>query len=525
MDAQLIEKLIESNLALADALQKQASAALRSKHSGDMITMPPPNLSTPQGVMNYRPLYDIQGPFGGFFQDGSLRNALLNLVVAPKMGLAEMLPLYPNNVLDDKFGFLVRASVQPSTTHTESTDPCGPAIPLVSDYDFMKMGLPYGKLMHSINTIDVKNLILKAQWRQYDDFYIIGDHRGQSGRIGPSTFLDAAGNLNADLIRAAALRRKMADLGAYFQNWLLNKVWVGDPANTPTGTQIVEFYGVYRLVNGDYSTAGLPIITTHRPGSPVDETRMKKALSSIVWNANNKVVGDGTWSLWRRLLDVEELLFQRAANTGVDPVEWKIFMISPMWSEITKHIACEMAADGCTIPNGAGIDKVLNLNDGGLALYNITAREQLLNSRSLTLNGRTYEVVLDDTMPYEIVRDDQGNFLGYKGSIFFLPFRAAGQDVLYWEYVDYSQIGPALADAPGYNEAMLQGWSDDGRYYHTITTLRNCIELQTEFQMRLILKTPHLAARLDNIQVRRTYEIPMYFDGSGGATGWLVPPS
>ena len=545
MDPKLIEQLLAQNAQLIQMLGNVVAGkaaespkyypgltpvpvrAPRAKHTGslDMIEMPPVDLSTAAGVTEYRPLYDVEGTFGGFFQDGSLDRALLNLLVYPINGLAAMLPLNANNITNDQHGFLVRATVAPDSNFEESTDPCGPAIPLTSDYDVMRWAIPCVKLAHSIKTLDVKNLILRAQQRQYDDFYIVGQWRGVTDKLGPSMFNDAAGNFNVDLVRAAAIRRKMADLGNYFQTWLLHKVWTGDPANTPAGTQIIEPYGIYKFVNGDYSTAVLPTITTtHRVGGPMAEADMKKALSSLVWDAQDKVVGDGTWSLWRQLLDMEEILYQRAAGTGMLPVNWKIFMVTPLWSEIVKHIACEMAADGCTIPNGAGIDKVLNLNDGGMTLFNIQAREQLLNSKALTLNGRTYEVILDDTMPYELVKDDQEAFLGYKGDIFFLPFQVGGgNQVLFWEYLDYSQIGSELSLLPDMTGGM--GWSDGGRYYHTITTLRNCIEIQTEFQMRLIFRTPHLAARLDNIVVHRQYQLPMYFNGSGGADTWLVPPT
>lgn len=539
MDPKLLQQLIESNVMLAQAIagqQKVAQAQARgpgylpmpmsaTKHSSDMINMPPTDLSTPAGVTEHRPLYDIEGTFGGFFQDGSLHQALLNLVVFPINGLGNELPVRPNNILDDKHGFLVRARVDDDTNYSESDDPCGPATPLVSDYDFMKWSLPYGKLARSISTIDVKNLILKAQMRQYDDFYVFGQWRGVPGTMGPSLFTAANGEMNTGLIRAAALRRKMADLGQYFQKWVLGKVWTGDPANTAGQHQTIEPYGLYRLINGEYSSSGLPITTTHRQGGPVDEDRMKNALSSLVWDAQSKVVGDGTWSLWRQLLDMEEIIYQRAASTGMLPVTWKIYMITPLWDEIVKHLACEMVADGCTIPGG-GIDKVLNYNDGGLALFNLQARQQLQNSMALTLNGRTYPVVLDDTMPYEKTVDGEGRFTGYKGDIFFIPFSVAGgEQVLFWEYIDYSQIAPAIAALPDVSSNMAQGWSDSGRYYHTVTSLRNCVELQTEMQLRLIFRTPHLAARIDNVVVQRQYQLPMYWDGAGDSEGWLIPPA
>lgn len=510
---------------LARALAAQTGGGgVQQKHTGssDFNTMPPPDVSTAAGVFEYRPLYDTQGPFGGFFQDVTLQTAFMNLLVAPQDGLAAHIPVRANNTVDDKWGFLVRYDVQPDGNYSEG-EVCDPAIPLTSDYDFMKMGMPYGRIAHGIKTLDMTNLLLRYNRRQFDDFYVFGQFRGVPAVPNMQMFMTEAGTVNTDLIVASAIRRKYADLGTYFQRQILKWAWVGDPAATPGGKQIIQPYGMYRLINGDYANCGLPITTTAHIAS-ADATRLKRALSSIVVDIDGHVVGDGTWSLWRWLIDVEELLYNRAANTGLTPVQWRIYMPSMIWSEIVKHIACEMAADGCTIPNGSGIDKVLNYNDGGLALFNIQARQQLENSMSLTLNGRTYPVVLDPTMPYTEVRDGNDQFLGYKGSIFFIPFTAGGEQVLYWEHVDYSELYSELGPIQGRVENS-RGWTDNGYWFHQIEQIRTCWEMQTEGQMRLIFKAPHLAARLDNIVVHKRFQSPQYWNGAGEPTGWLMPPA
>ncbi len=526
--SELLERLNATLSTLADTNSQKAQVAprgyvpVRAKHTGssDMIAMPPPDRSTPAGILYHSPIYEETGPFGGFFQDGTLRQAFLNLLVYPTDGLASMIPTRANNVLDDKFGFFMRYDIAPEQGFSEG-DVCDPATPLVSDYDFMKMGLPYGRLAHSIKTIDVTNLILKAQFRQWDDFYIVGNWRGVSARPDVSFFGDAAGNLDRDLIVASAIRRKFNDLGTYFQRQIFNWAWTGDPANTPGGKQVIQPYGMYRLINGKYSTCGLPITTTAHLAGPTAD-RLKDTLSSIVVNLEGKRVGDGTFSLWKTLRGVEQLLYQRAAGTGMLPVQWKVFMITPLWDQIIEHLPCELVADGCTIPGGV-IDKQFHLNDGGTALYNMTTREQMRQSQSLTINGRTYPVILDDTMPYTIEKDDQGNLIGYKSDIFFIPFTVVGgEQVLYWEYIDYSQLYSELG--PLGDRAMdAKGWTDGGYYYHQITTLRSCIEMQTEMQMRLIFKTPHLAARLDNLASNAVYLYPQAYNGQGGMTGDLVP--
>lgn len=490
---------------------------IQQKHSDDMITMPPPNLSTPAGVYEYFPIWDPRGPYGGFFQDCNLASGLVNLIVHPTDGLASRLPVKPNNYVDDKFGFLARYDIRQKAGQTEG-GVCEPAPYLESDLDFIKMKLPYGKLARSMNTIDINNLILNACRGAFDDFYIVGNWRGVSASMDISTFRDASGGINEGLIKASAIRRKLGELGSFFQQWLLHTTWTGDPAGATAQTK--EFYGIYKLVNGKYSTSGLPLEKTNGANTPAN---VIDALSSIVVEVD-KVVGDGTWSFWRTMMDTERVLYQRAAGTGMLPVRWEIYMPPMLWAEIIKHIACEMAADGCTIPGGDPT-KTLNMNDGGLALFNIQARQQLENAQALTLNGRTYPVVLDETMPYSVTDDGDGNFTGYEGDVFFLPFTVSGgEQVLYFEHIDYSQISAALA--PLAERAMdAKGWTDGGQYQHYITTLRSCIELQTEFQPRLIFKAPQLAARLDKVRVEVNGQWPLPYDGAGARTSWLIPPA
>lgn len=460
-----------------------------------------------------RPLFDSDTYFGGFFQDCALDNGLLNLLIHPIDGIANDIPIVANNNVDTKHGFLTRYNIEEDETFVDAGGPCDPCIPIISDMDFCKMAYPYAGLCRSIHTIDMTQLILRACQNQYDDFYIIGNYRGVSASVPQNTFRDA------DLIRVGAVQRKMSELGTYFQRWVLRYVWTGDPANGDAGgpnTRNSQFYGLLRLINGDYPASGLPL-----EGAQASIANCS-ALNSVVYNAAGNCIGNGIFSVYAALQEMEQTLYARAAGTGVLPVQWRIYMISSMWEELTRHIACEMAADGCTIP-GQDISKTLNMNDGGLALYNIQAREQMRSSLSISLNGRTYPVVLDDTMPYTkaaAVAPLTG--YTYTSSIFFIPFTAAGGErVLFWEHIDYSQIYGEL----GSLAEDAEGWTDGGQYWHQITQERNCIEIQTQMSLRLIFKAPHLAGRIDNLCANTATERVLFYDGAGAPTNILAVSS
>lgn len=467
-------------------------------------------------ITRHQPLYDGQGIYSGFFQDCALDNALLNLVIHPTPGIAADIPIVANNNITEKHGFLTRYNVEDDDTNPEPSGPCDPCITIISDMDFVKMEYPYGELCRTIHTIDITQLILRACANQYSDFYIIGQYRGVAAPIPQNTF---RGFQDSDLIRASAVQRKLAELGTVFQRWVAKNVWTADPDDNPVGASKASFfYGLLRLINGDYPGSGLPL------QGPFSSIANASALNSYVVDADSAVIGGGDYSYFQTLQAMEMTMFMRAQMTGVNPVDWRFYMMSPTWQELTNHMACEMAADGCTIP-AVGVNDIVkqfNLNDGGLALYNLEARDKMRSTMSLTLNGRTYPVHIDDTMPYTYAAS--GGTYNYTSSIFFIPFSVAGGErTLWWEYVDYSQIYRELTDLTA--NVDVDGWTDGGRFWHQLTQIRNCIELTSQMQMRLIFKAPHLAARIDNVKASSQYKYQIYFDGNGDPTNALATNS
>ena len=114
--------------------------------------------------------------------------------------------------------------------------------------------------------------------------------------------------------------------------------------------------------------------------------------------------------------------------------------------------------------------------------------------------------------------------MSYTGDIFFIPFRAGGREVLYWEHIDYSAIDQELAPIPGSQTDVL-GWTDGGRYHHVISAERWCFEVQTKMEVRLVFLAPFLAGRIQNVCVRTLQPREVFYDGAFGQTGQLVKPT
>lgn len=95
----------------------------------------------------------------------------------------------------------------------------------------------------------------------------------------------------------------------------------------------------------------------------------------------------------------------------------------------------------------------------------------------------------------------------------------------YWEHLDYTQAAP--------DEAMLnnrQDWwsSDGGRYMWTIEQQAWCYVVMGKIEPRLVLRTPHLAGRIQNVMytplqhLRSPFEDSVYF-AKGGSPSAAAP--
>lgn len=502
MMADLVEaqiELLEQYLQTGGVNEQKSRSRTRSPQRAQKHT-----LGTLASSALHRPMYE-----DAFFQDCALDAALMSLLIQAEESIVNMIPVFPNNNLEQKFGFLTAHGVFDTALEEEPTTACEPCVVVDDEYDFLKFAYPYGRICRRGKTLEVNELIRRACARQYDDFYFIGDLHGVSAFSPP--WEDAQTDRN--IVVQSAVNRQLFNIGRRMQLWMMEKVWTGDPANND-GTAYKEFHGLLRLISDSYGTVSSPITV-----EVMTTAARATALNSLIMDFGGECVGGGQ-SLYEYLEEMEHVLYERARRLRLLPVEWGIFMPSTHWDEITKHLPCEMAGLGCGLPlNTAATQTSIVLNSPGGDLFTLSMREQLRANKAITLNGRTYPIYTDDNLPYTY--DSLTN--SYTGDIFFIPFTAAGQPVLYFEHIDYSVIDQELGPLPGsFTDAL--GWTDGGRFHHAFSMERWCFEVQSKMEPRLIFKAPHLAGRIQDVcvtilsgSVRELWK-----EGDGTLTGQLV---
>jgi hypothetical protein len=423
----------------------------------------------------------------GFFTDAMLERPVINATLSPINSLVNVVPVVPANTAKTRFSFIT--AFGGDETGTQPDYPCDDPETINDDVAACKIEFEFARKALRSKTGEIDELIQVASRGLYDDFYFLGNVRGAS-----ATPLQQLTVNDRDLIIAGAVRKQLSFMGRTWQKWLMKKMWEGDPANNSAHDGYKEFYGLNSLVIGDYAGSSLPLTGST---SVANCAALNSDVKVFTDYGSGVVGGDG--SIFRVMQELEHTLFSRAQQMGL-VVDWRWVMPSVHWNEIVKVLPCEMAGDGCS---GA----VINANDGGNGLFNVAMREQMNRSMSVTLNGRTYPVILDDAITYTY----DGANTAYTADIFFLPFVVNGEPVLYLEHKDYSLVTQTLRPVSAANTNLMEGFSDGGRYLFKVQENSFCFEMQGKTEPRLIFRAPHLAGRIQNVEVRPMQQKPVFF--------------
>ena len=151
-------------------------------------------------------------------------------------------------------------------------------------------------------------------------------------------------------------------------------------------------------------------------------------------------------------------------------------------------------------------------------------RDEMRNGMYIDINGNRYPVVADDGI-FEHTNVNNGNLaLGeYASSIYMVPMTITGGfPVTYREYVDYRMANRDIA--------LLRGkenfWTDDGMFMWAYEDTNFCYKLKVKTEQRIVLRTPQLAGKIQNVkysplQHLRSYDpaSPYFQDGGVSLRG------
>ena len=400
----------------------------------------------------------LHGP-SGLFNAANVERAVVN-AVPQIVGLN--LPAFPTNQTNPVYQALTGYT---EVDGSEPTTKCAPG-PVPGTISIASLMFPLGYKAFSSETINPDELILRKDRGDTDDMLLLGQMWNQ-------TMLNEAPSgaaSNADLLNNA-FALQMNGIARGYARWFAKVKWDGTTVGATAGYQ--EPIGLDNLIKTGYVD---PVTTLAVP-----------ELDSEVLDFAGSDVAAGPNDIYQYMSFMEHQLFEKAARVGLNPVRWQIAMAPQVWHELTRvWPTLAYTENSSIIPTGSS-----NVVDGR-SLYE--ARMQLLASSTLVINGRPYTVAVDDGIPTTVA-------LGtITSSIYFIPMDILGGQYpsTYTEYLNYSLIGNEIRSPI---TEKLRFWTDGGQYKWTIDERLGCFSVHATMQPRILLRTPQLAGRIDNVVI------------------------
>jgi len=399
------------------------------------------------------PLHGI----GGIFSGPGLERDVITAHVRP-MGILSVLPRIPTVTEDPRFAAITGWT---DVTGSEPTDPCDDA-----PYGYIKgcnLTARFGLIRRDTKEIDIGKVGLIRNRGDYTDLVLRGRVLGLQNLV-PS-------NLNEEQVLNILTMSEMIGAGVQAERRLNIAAWQGTvAANLFPGLDV-------QIATGQ---------------KDADTGQLCPALDSKIMDFNYGAVDGASPDIVEYLSAMEYYLRNNARRMGLEPVKWIVVMRPELWQVLSAVWPCRYITNRCTDLSG---NTVAVINDD----TNTRMRDDMRNRMVIPINGTEYPVVEDDGI-YEHSSGNDDNLAPgeFASSIYMVPLTVTGNfPVCYLEYLDYRRSA--------IDNALLRGlvnwfWTDDGMFMWSATFRKSCFTLHLRMEPRIVLRTPHLAGKLQHVK-------------------------
>lgn len=452
----------------------------------------------------------VHGP-GGIFGVSGLERDVLSTRIAPRgivgelqaQGSRFMNPLFPYIT-----GFL-------ADTGSDADAPCDD--PMTAGYiKGCLQTAQFGRYEFQTSALELNRVGQQIDRGEFMDLRLVNDPllqqmggvlSGFGGGMGGGV---GAGGMGEDINRETLTR--WLELGVAFQNKLIRQVWDGNPANNSAGGGYKEFPGFNILIGTNKVDA---ITGVDCP-----------SLNSDIKNFKYGLVDDGDPDIVEYVTYMFRYLRHNADRMGFNPVDWRIVMREELFYEITAVWPCSYLTYRCTFRDSNSDTTRLNVDAGDA----IALRDQMRQGNYLLIDGMQVPVTIDDGIVEETNTTNANVPSGqFSSDIYFVPLAVRGGFMTaFMQYLDYTGAYGAMeaAQAGHYGDYY---WTDGGRFLWTKKPPQNwCVQWLAKIEPRVILLTPQLAGRIQNVRysplqhTREPFPDDPYFV-NGGVTSRTGP--
>lgn len=445
-------------LALAEMIQKNSGAGTIQKATGNPVG---PYVHGPGGLLGVR----------------GLERDIISTHTQITGSLAEMIPAMATDTMVPLFPFItgfVRSDQQEKDGVCDDPEEAAPFKTCVQTAVF-------GRKEFKTRELEVNRIGQRINWAErIDNRLVNGPLANAMGGLMRNMF---GLNDQSAALAGNEVAMRFVEVAIAFQRWLCPAIWTNNPANSSAGGGYKEFMGLDLLIGTNKIDA-------------ISGQACPSLYSDIKDFMYRQVDSTTDPDIVRTITYMMRTLKRRAVQNNMAPADIRMVMREDLFYHLTEIWPCRYITYRCNNIDGANIDP-----EGSYSvesMYNM--KVQMRDGNYLLVDGMKVPVILDDCIMEENHADNGTIPIGgFASDIYFVPFSVRGNSfqTLYWEYFDYRT---ATASVNGVGGQPREFWSDGGAFLWTMLTKDVwCVDWAAKFEPRVILRTPQLAGRLQNV--------------------------
>jgi hypothetical protein len=421
--------------------------------------------STPSATYGHGPeaLYSSPG----------LDQQVFNAMILPHLGVQGKIPFRTTNVTDPNYGILT------GVTATSGSNPTGecddPKIAGLAK--LCQQSAPLGRYSLQTKVYSIEHFGEQTNRGEFLDLNLIGAPFQNTG------VPTSPGGQTAQSALRTETGKAMFEFAASWGREFAKQFYNGSPSNNTANGGYKEPNGLETLVNTGYRDAETGVACP--------------AADSIVEDFSNANITTASADIVGLIQDIFFRLRHIGARAGLGRIKWCMSMPYGMFyrlSEVWAYYYQSRALDALTFNSEfeVNIDGTYATNTRDSYRGNLETR----TGQFLMVDGQRIDVILDDAIPETEVNPGQ-----FAGDIYILPLTVlGGTPVLYREFFNFNSPNGAREGSQLFAPGDTYYTTDGGAYlWHKKPPTNYCVQLMTLERSRTVLRTPYIAARIQNV--------------------------
>lgn len=403
---------------------------------------------------------------GGIFATWGLEPDVISTHVRP-MGLGKFLPpSIPSNNDDPRFPVFAGYGAE---TGSQPDYPCDDA-----PSGLMYAGTltsQFGRIPKNTKTIEIDKLLHGGGRGVTTNLRLLGQIFGDT---------PLASNMTQEQILDLVVKAEMVGALVQTERTLAKMLWQGNPTNNTAHGGYKEFVGLDgQIITGHVDADG-------GGAMPNSDSYISNFGYNLVTSTSVDIVNELSFMMY--------YLENIADRTGVAPTQLAVVMRPELWHDLTLIYPSRYMSQSSVDASGS---QLLVINDD----TNVKMRDAMRAGMYIDVYGKRYPVITDDGIYEQTNVNDASVPAGtYASSIYAVPMKYAGMNQgVYMENIDYTNVNRQISPL-GLGAQHLAFWTTNGNFLWNLEQKRFCFDMQVKCEPRVILRTPQLAGKIQNVR-------------------------